>query len=320
MPEISLVVCVYRQRDLLARLLRSAAGVYDDLIVVHDGPEETVGTPPNIDKEERAPAIDFSNLSSDAALPTQYRKPNRMPNPGNIRELVSRNGGRYFEGPRCLQQEPHWPFAWWQAKHDWILRLDADEVTAPPLNDWLQLFRKAQEPTTDVSGYTCIWPLWNGRQEVTTHWPAGRVFLFHKQRVRFFGMVEQVPMCDFRFEALNLRLEHRPTRKSYGLSNLLLRRDAFHWRRVIARSLLGKPTALSHWRWSDESWPEVWEQIRRRPLTTALYRLFFWPIFAARDFWRYERRWLPKAILCGGVHHCLIALKYWMLQRHGERK
>jgi glycosyltransferase involved in cell wall biosynthesis len=42
MPRISLVVCLYKERDLLERLLHQAEGYYDDLVVVHDGPEEAV--------------------------------------------------------------------------------------------------------------------------------------------------------------------------------------------------------------------------------------------------------------------------------------
>jgi hypothetical protein len=42
MTQISLVVCLYKERDLLERLLQHAEGCYDDLVVVHDGPEEAV--------------------------------------------------------------------------------------------------------------------------------------------------------------------------------------------------------------------------------------------------------------------------------------
>ena len=34
MPALSLVVCVYQQRDLLARLIHESQGCYDDLVVV----------------------------------------------------------------------------------------------------------------------------------------------------------------------------------------------------------------------------------------------------------------------------------------------
>ena len=284
MPTVSLVVCVFKERALLGRVLRETVGCYDDLVVVHDGPE------------------DDSSASA-----------------GSIVELVRSNGGRFFTGTRSFQQEPHWPFAWGQARSDWILRLDADEIPSPKLKQWLRDFRSGPEPNESISGYTCIWPLWNGRTMVTERWPAGRLFLFHKQRVRFFGMVEQVPIADTRFEALPYILGHRPKRKSYGLHNLLMRSQAYHWRRVIVQSLLGKPTDLPCWRWTSEEWPAVWEQIRRRPLRTALKRLLGWPIRTARDMRRIEGRVIFSAAIPSGIHHCLVAISYWRARVFGTK-
>src|SRR6266568_303553 len=139
MPDVSLVVCVFKEGDLLARLLQYAAGLYDDLVVVHDGPDETNG-----------------------------------------RALVEKTGGRFFEAPRDFQQEPHWPLAWEKAAHDWILRLDADELPSEELKAWLQKFRTGPEPPEVISGFTCVWPLWNGTRAVSQRWPAGRHFLFHR--------------------------------------------------------------------------------------------------------------------------------------------
>jgi hypothetical protein len=277
MPSISLAVCIHNQANLLARLLKLADGCYDDLVVVHDGPE------------------------NGGAEPT-------------IHELVVKHGGQFFVGPRSFQQEPHWPFAWSRAQHDWILRLDADEVPSPELTEWLRAFRSAAEPDIEISGYTCIWPLWNGRRIVTNRWPANRIFLLHKQRVRFFGMAEQVPIADSCFESLQLILEHRPNRKSYGFSNLLLRRQAYRWRDVIARSLLGRPTDLTCWRWTSKEWPQIWEEIRERPLRTAIYRLFVWPLSTMRSMWQAERRIIWTAVVPAGIHQCLVALTYWRLR------
>ena len=39
MPSISLIICIHQEGDLLARLLQRVAGCYDDLVVVHDGPD-----------------------------------------------------------------------------------------------------------------------------------------------------------------------------------------------------------------------------------------------------------------------------------------
>lgn len=279
MPAISLVVCIYREKLLLARLLEVARDCYDDLVVVHDGPD-----------------LD------------------------NVRELVERAGGRFFEHPRVGSLEGLSPFAWEQAAHDWILRLDADEFPSEEMKVWLLEFRTEPDPPDSISGFTCIWPLWDGRRTVSRRWPAGRIFLFHRQRVRFFGLVEQVPIPDGRYQPLELVLHHQPNRKSYGLANLLVRKQAHRWRALIAAGLQGKPTDLPTWRWTDATWPVAWETLRQRPFRTVLYRLLRGTMAALRDQWRRDRRFYPFAAISGPIHHTLFAWEYWKLRQRQRRK
>jgi hypothetical protein len=231
-----------------------------------------------------------------------------IPDEQNIRSVVEAAGGRFFERPSTASQEPHWPFMWAQAKHDWILRLDSDEFPGDEMKKWLQEFRRAPEPSADLSGYTCIWPLWNGTRAVTQKWPANRLFLFHKQRVRFFGIGEQSPLPDGQCHPLDMVLCHQPHRKAYGLRNALTghRRG----RSFIAHALLGRPTDLACWRWDDGNWPPTWEQIRRRPLWTAFKRLTKGTLQAIRDQWAVEKKILPMAAFGGPVHHTLICLEF----------
>jgi hypothetical protein len=142
----------------------------------------------------------------------------------------------------------------------------------------------------------------------------------HKERVRFFGMVEQVPVPDGRFDALPLILEHRPRRKSFGLRNILFRRQAYHWRRVIAESLLKKPTELPHWRWSSEQWPDDWEHIRSAPLRTGFTRLVTWPLIATKEALRHREFPYPSLVLQSGLHHFLICLEYIRARRHARTR
>lgn len=317
MPALSLVVCVHRERDVLERLLRETAGLSDDLVVVHDGPENTAATQIHSPDEimARPPAIDYAELSFDSDLPTGYNVPSLPPQRGSIHELAAEHNGRYWEGLRCFQQEPHWPFAWSRAQYDWILRLDADEFPSKELKTWLRQFRNQPEPATDVSAYTCVWPVWNGKKTLTARWPSGRIFLFHRRRVRFFGVVEQVPLADNCYQPLPLVLHHEPRRKSHGLVNVLRRTQGARWRFVIVQSLLGTPDELPRWRWSSENWPERWEEVRRHPLKTALSRLIFDSLRTFRDEWKAESRIHFGIGVSGPIHHALFCVQFWRLRR-----
>jgi hypothetical protein len=233
-----------------------------------------------------------------------------------VRAVVEAAGGRFFERPQEYHQEPHWPFARGEARYDWILRFDADEFPSEEMQVWLKQFRNGAEPAEAISGYTCIWPLWNKDHAVTKKWPAGRQFLFQKQRVRFFGMVEQAPIPDGRFSPLDLVLRHQPTgRASHNLHNLLVRKQAYRWRECIARSLLGKPTDLACWRWTNEAWPLEWEQIRRNPLKTAFKRLLKGTASGLWSQWRAEGKLFPFVALSGPLHHALICINFRKLLR-----
>jgi len=279
MPSVSLVVCLYREKELLERLLQRAAGSYDDLVVVHDGPDTT-----------------------------------------GVRQVVEAAGGAFYEHPKIGSLEGQSPFAWAQARHDWILRLDADEFPSQEMLSWLDRFRLAEEPGPDVSGYTCFWPLWNGTRAISRRWPGGRIFLFHRQRVRFFGLVEETPIPDGRYEPLPFVLHHQPLRRSLGLRNVLVRKQAYAWRVLIARGLLGRPLDLPCWRWDSEKWPDHWEQIRRHPLQTAMRRLIMETLRNLRSQWRVERRFWLGAALNSPVHHAMICIKYWQLKRKRNRE
>jgi hypothetical protein len=321
MPAVSLVVCVFKERDLLERLLNKSSGLYDDLVVVHDGSESSSREgPPPVDAPAKEMALDYGALAPGAPLPAFYKTPPLPARSGTIHELVTQHEGRYFEGPRCFQQEPHWPFSWWQAKHDWILRLDADEFPSEELKAWLRRFRDGPEPDENISGYTCIWPLWNGRRAVTTRWPTDRIFLFHRSRVRFFGMVEQVPIPDASYHPLKLILQHQPKRKSYGVRNILFREQAYNWRRVIAKSLMGKPTDLACWRWTADHWPSPWDRIRRCPLDYSIKSLVRLPFRQFMNMLKGDE--LPRVSAClnPGLHHFMLGLRVFLEKRWFQKK
>jgi hypothetical protein len=243
-----------------------------------------------------------------------------IPDEQNARSVVENVGGRFFARPASFLQEPHWPFLWAQAKFDWILRLDADEFPGHEMKNWLKDFRVASEPPAEVSGYSCIWPLWDGQRTLSQNWPAGHIFLFHKQRVRFFGMCEQGIVPDGDIRGVEIVLHHQPARKPYGLHNMIFRQQSRRGRAFIGSCLLGKPADLNCWRWETEAWPPEWEQIRAHPLRSAVSRLIRGTLRGLRDQWTHERKIFPIAAVCGPIFHCLMCLKYWQIRRQHFRK
>lgn len=277
MPKLSLVVCLYHERDMLQRQLDCAEGCYDDLVVVHDGPDDT-----------------------------------------DVRSFVESRGGRFFEQPRYYDAGPHYPFGWTQARHDWILRWDADEFPSDELKEWLKAFRAQPEPPADVSGYTCILPLWDGKRARTSKWPR-RVALVHRERVRYFGMIHESVFADGRFVPLDLVLHHQPKRKCYGIRYTVVRAKVRRWQDESGRALLGKPTDLPCWRWDNPNWPEKWEQIRRRPLWTGLSRLVLSPIWNAREALQYGEFPRPSFLTFFPLQHWLTCMSYIRMRRRKRK-
>src|SRR4030095_5992234 len=99
MPPVSLVVCLYRERDLLCRLLDKASSCYDELVVVHDGPEVI-----SADSLLPIPTLDFAEFQQ-IDFAGVYRE-NLHAVSGSTAEAVLSRGGRFYEGPRSFQQEP----------------------------------------------------------------------------------------------------------------------------------------------------------------------------------------------------------------------
>ena len=209
--------------------------------------------------------------------------------------------------------------AWEQARYDWILRWDADEFPSDALKNWLKAFRAQLDPPADMSGYTCIWPLWDGKRARTKRWPR-RLFMLHRQRARSIGLAHMAPIPDGRTMPLELILHHQPKRMSYGIRNALVRPESRRWQAEIGRALLGKPTDLPCWRWDSPEWPEKMEQIRRNPIWTGVSRLLLSPIWNAREM--IECGELPRLsfLTFFPLQHFMACLSYLQARRHQQRQ
>ena len=293
MPKISLVVVLRSERANLARLLKHSNHCFDELIVVHDGPESfpsnIVASKKHFDfsKESSGPETfsllrpdappnifskDFSRIKISSFSRLGYRWITCQRFHSSLYNLVKKYRGKFFEGPRCFQQEPHWPFAWRVARHNWVLRLDSDEYPSDEMRVWLRAFRRNLAINNTTSGFTCRWPFWNGRREINYDHLEWRPFLLNKRRAAFIGLAEQAPIPLSDWKSTGLTLHHRPNRKSFGLAYIFLRKQSYFWRNCIAFSLLKRPIDLPRWNYRQATWPIQWSQIIASPWSTGFRR------------------------------------------------
>lgn len=334
MPKISLVVVLRNERANLTRLLRHANHCFDELVVVHDGPEsyssnivaskrhfdftkeslepETCsllrpGAPPSIFSK------DFSRNKIPSFLKMGYRLVTSQRFDLSLYNLVKKYRGKFFEGPRCFQQEPHWPFAWRVARHNWILRFDSDEYPSDEMRVWLRAFRRNFVLKNTTSGFTCRWPFWSGRREIDYDHLEWRPFLINKRRTAFIGLAEQGPIPLADWKSTGLRLHHRPNRKSFGLAYIVLRRQSYFWRNCIAFSLLKRPIDLPRWNYSLATWPIQWSQIIKSPWSTGLRR-FIKIIFGGFAFNQNHAAKRPAhQIVALALHQLLLSWTYGLI-------
>jgi len=115
-----------------------------------------------------------------------------------------------------------------------FFRLDADEVPSTELKNWLQAFRCGPEPTEFIAGYTCILAPLEWSKDCDKVLAKRRIFLFHKRSSALLWHWRGNSNPDGKFEALQSFLNSTNTQSHTASVNLLLRKQAYHWRQVIA--------------------------------------------------------------------------------------
>ncbi len=195
--SITACLVVRHEAATIERCLQSLSGVVDEIVVVHDG------------------------ACADGTL-----------------DIASRFGCRVFVVPRYGHGcEHHLPFAYQEARGEWLLTIDADEFLSPELRTRLRALTAAPE----ADGYEFLWKLWNGRRYVTERGPY-KLTLVRRAAMRMIGVLHTKGDVDGVVKRLPLHLEHRPP-----YNNFSLRTIATKWRaraRVQASEYLADLNSL----------------------------------------------------------------------------
>lgn len=114
---------------------------------------------------------------------------------------------------------------------------------------------------------------------------------------------------------MRLRFWHEPKTPSHGLRNIFGKPRTDQAKRNLARALLGSPLDHPTWRHHTEEWPAGWQDVKEHPVLTALRRVIVWPprqalaMVIAGDLPR------PSVFFHAGIFHATVCLEYWRERR-----
>jgi glycosyltransferase involved in cell wall biosynthesis len=163
-------------------------------------------------------------------------------------EIATAHGARVFVREHAGHAEHHRPFAYEQARGEWVLRIDADEF----LSGELRAALRDLVSDTRADGFEFEWRMWDGERYVTEGGPF-RLALMRRSAIRLLGLIQQAESVDGEVVRTSLLLEHRPLYNNFSLPVM-----ATKWRRwaeIQAREYLSDRRAAPVYRVPPSPWP-----------------------------------------------------------------
>lgn len=175
------------------------------------------------------------------------------------------------------------------AKNDWVLHLDADEVVTAPFA------KKAEEALSAGGGYAAY--KFHRKNYFLGHPMDHGGFhhyipnLVNKRLVRFEGGVHEVPVCNGPVGVLEADIEHYPFD---SITQFIERQNRYT--EIAARDILKKEGALDERRIKKEmisrSFKIFWKSyIKKQGYKEGLYGLVFAILFAFINFMKWAKYW-----------------------------
>jgi len=278
MPKVTLIICTQGDRVPLARLLQHSVGCYDELLVIHDGPDfEDVGSlvrnyrgrfierPRAYSQEPHVPfALGEATYDWILRFDTDEYPSNELKHWliefRNIRDVDARIAGYQWICPAWngrKQITKNWP-----SKSVRLFNRNRVSVVGVCENG----------PQTDP-GYCC--------------------------------------------PKMQLRFCHEPPVRSHGFRNIFGKKRTAEARQHLVRALFGSPLEHPTWRHESDEWPAGWQDVKEHPILTGAWRLLVWPprqalaMVLAGDLPR------PSVFCHAGVFHATVCYEFWK-QSHSQ--
>jgi hypothetical protein len=281
MPRITLIVCTYGDRELLGRLLESSRDCYDELFIIHDGP-------------------DFEDVRS---LVEQHggrfiERPRAFSQEPHIPYAIGEASHDWilrFDTDEYPSSELKQWLIEFRSTSDVDKRIAGYQWICPAWNGRKRISKN--------------WP-----------YKFVRLFNRNRVSVVGVCENGPHPDPNYFCPKMPLRFWHEPKSPSHGLRNIFGKQRTSQARKNLTQALLGSPLDHPTWRHESDEWPAGWQDVKEHPIFTGLWRLFVWPPRQALAMLLSGDLPRPSVFCHAGLFHASVCFELWKLRRNGRRK
>jgi glycosyltransferase involved in cell wall biosynthesis len=177
-------------------------------------------------------------------------------------EIGKQYKARIFVQEDFINCNPHRPFSFEQASHEWILQIDADEYLSADLAKNM----RSLVQNSEIDAYEFLWPIWSGEKYLTKKWPHKRCLL-KKSKASFLGIPNYVPDIEGNIRKSDLILEHRPLYDNFSF--VIFKKKLLPKSRMQAGIYLKEFREIRKFNCAQFDWPKKIKLRRRFPLLLA---------------------------------------------------
>jgi hypothetical protein len=276
MPKITMIVCTHGDRAPLSRLFEKSGDCYDELLVIHDGPDF---------EDVRSLVMEYGGrfIERPRAFSQEPHVPFALENATH--DWVLR-----FDSDEYPSSE----------LRDWLVEFRSKTNVDPTIPGY-QCICPAWNGRKRIS---MNWPF-----------KFLRLFNRNKVAMVGLCEHGPEPDAGYISPTLPLRFWHEPASPSHGLRNIFGKERARQARKNLVRALLGSPLDHPRWRYESEKWPLGWQEVKDHPILTGLWRLLVWPprqalaMLLAGDVPR------PSVFCHAGIFHATVCFEVWRMKR-----
>ena len=181
-------------------------------------------------------------------------------------EISRQYTDKIFIRPRIGEAEPHRPFSFSKASHDWILQIDADEFLSAELKRNLKNLVSQEQ----IDGFSFRWRLYEPNKKKYTFGPREyKPVLLRKQKMYFIGVPHYQLTSRGKIVKSELVLAHLFKQKEFFRKRFKITKN---WARLQAKYLTKKFEELESFQASEVDWQRAFFKTKKysHPLVIPL--------------------------------------------------